>query len=102
MYRESDAYAGTPARVYRSLGEIRRDICYIRGEIKEAGESLNMRALLLDFLDRLRDSEPCEWLPELEAAVAEAREAYDSLRELNEELVCLREELGDTRCAMGV
>ena len=104
MFRDYDPYSGTPARIYRSVTEIREDMGEIRERIREANACLDLRALLIGFLDSTREEnrDPEKWLPELEDAVSAAREAYDSLSELREELSDLREELCEVRCAMGV
>ena len=104
MYRGCDSGIGAPARVYRTVGEIRREMRAISEQIRRANECLNLRSLLLDMIneERLSPDSAAIWIPELESAISEARGAYDDLSELHEELSVLREELRETRCAMGV
>lgn len=103
MYRECDEINGMGGRVYRSITEIREDIREIGAEIKEARERLNLRYLLVDLLDAMRDGlEPDEWMPTLEETYSEAEDAFNTLTELTEELTGLREELSDTKWAMGI
>ncbi len=104
MYRESDSLGGIPARVYRTVGEIRRDMRSISERIRAANECLNLREMLLDMIneERITPDSAAEWIPELEDAISEAKAAYYDLNELHEELSELREELSETRCAMGV
>lgn len=105
MFREGNYYTGDPARVYRSAREIRRDMHSISIRIKEANERLNLRSILIDIISDLPSQvnrDPSFWISELEAAITDAREAYDMLSGLNEELSMLEEELLETRCAMGI
>ena len=103
MFRDYDASDGTPAHVYRAIGEIREEIREVVEKIREAKRMLNMRELLLDFIDRARDyeCEPSVWIPELEGTVEAARESYSELCDLKEQLSDLKEELSDTKCAFG-
>ena len=94
MLKEANSYFGIPHRIYRSVTEIRRDMESISERIKDANERLNLRSLLLDFIDKDREgapSHPAFWIPELEIALSEARRAYSSLSELNLELTMLEE-----------
>ena len=104
MYRECSISSGLPERVYRGVGEIRRDIGNIAARIRETNERLNLRSILLDLVDITRavGDNPAVWIPELTDAIDEARSAYESLSELKEELSCLREELREARWAMCV
>ena len=105
MLKDANSYFGIPARIYRSATEIRRDMENISDRINDANEKLNLRSLLVDFIDVGRDAysgHPAFWIPELEAALREARAAYESLSALNLELTMLEEELRETRCAMGL
>lgn len=102
MYRVNSFYSGESPRIYRNTGEIRKDIKRISDEIRESNERLNLRALLLDLVDECRAEElkPAIWIPELSAALDEAREAYERLSTLYDELEILHEELRETRCAL--
>lgn len=96
--------AGIPARIYRTTTEIRRDMERISDKIKEANDKLSLRSMLLDLVDATRDEgeDPAYWIPELTAALNEARSAYDSLCELREELSALYDEMRETRWAIRV
>lgn len=101
MYRSYDAVNGLPPRVYRTAAEIRRDIAQISDKIEETSEMLNIRALLVDMLMSERVDNPESFIPDLEEAIGEAREALYGLKQLKEELISLEEELGEVRCLFG-
>ena len=96
--------AGEPARIYRTTTEIRRDMERISDKIKEANDRLSVRSILLDLVDATRDEgdNPAYWIPELTAALEEARAAYESLCEFKDELSALYEEMRETRWAMRI
>lgn len=98
MYRSYDDVNGIPPRIYRTPGEIRRDIFEISKKIESTSDMLNIRALLVDILVSDRSDTPETLIPDLEEAISEAREALDSLKRLNEELDSLEEELEEVRC----
>lgn len=104
LYKGSVMSAGIPARIYRTTTEIRRDMERISDKIKEANDKLSLRSMLLDLVDATRDEgeDPAYWIPELTAALNEARAAYDSLCELREELSALYDEMRETRWAIRV
>ncbi len=104
LYRDSVIGAGTPAVIYRTTAEIRRDMERISEKIKEANDRLSLRSMLLDLVDATRDEgdDPAYWIPELTAALNEARAAYDSLCEFKDELSALYEEMRETRWAIRV
>ena len=104
LYKGSVMSAGIPARIYRTTTEIRRDMERITDKIKEANDRLCLRSMLLDLVDATRDEgeDPAYWIPELTAALNEARVAYDTLCELKDELSCLYEEMRETRWAIRV
>ncbi len=104
LYIDSVMSAGEPARIYRTTTEIRRDMERISNKIKEANERLSLRSILLDLVDATRDEgeDPAYWIPELTAALGEARVAYDSLCELKDELSALYDEMRETRWAIRV
>lgn len=104
LYRDSVLGSGTPARVYRTTAEIRRDMERISEKIREANDRLSLRSMLLDLVDATRDEgeDPAYWIPELTAALNEARAAYDSLCEFKDELSALYEEMRETRWAIRV
>ncbi len=101
MYRSYDTVNGLPPRIYRTAGEIRRDIAEISEKIEETGEMLNIRALLVDMLMSERADSPERLIPDLEEAISEARDALVGLKRLKEELSSLEEELLEVRCLCG-
>ena len=98
MYRTCEnalyAYQG----LYRSAGEIRRDIRAITGKIEETVSMLNVRSLLLDILAGERAHDPGQLIPDVEEAIADAGTALESFKALKEELSLLEEELLEARC----
>jgi hypothetical protein len=101
MVINSTIESGVPTRIYRTLGEIRRDINVIRERIESTDEQLNIRSLLLEVLSGAEYSTPELLIPELYEAIAEAKSALSSLTKLKEELLVLEEELEETRCVIG-
>ena len=101
MYRTFDTENGIPAKIYRTPAEIKSDIMKISVQIKETTSMLNIRDMLLNILMSERLDSPEKLIPELEDTIAEARQALDSLRNLNEELNSLEEELMEVRWLFG-
>ena len=62
---------------------------------------LNIRELLVNILTSERVNNPDKLIPELEDAIAEARGALDSLKNLKEELDMLEDELQEVRWLFG-
>ena len=103
MYKESDTTVGTPARVYRTLFEIKCDLDDIKERIKEANGRLDFRQTLLNLSAECLATGNSETLiGELLSAVEDARCAHASLSGLKLELLALCEEMRETRWAMGV
>jgi hypothetical protein len=102
MYRPYDTENGVPPRIYRTPGEIKRDIRDIADKIEETNEMINIRGLLLDMLTSENSASPEKLIPDLEEAVAEAREALINLGRLKEELTSLEEELGEVKCLLRI
>ena len=103
MYRECDMSIGAPARVYRSLFEIKKDLDDIKARIAEANGRLDLRQTLLNLSEEcLSVGNADAWIGELSHAVDDARSAYASLSGLKLELSALCEEMRETRWAMGV
>lgn len=103
MYRERDVSIGAPARVYRTLFEIKRDLDDIKERIADANGRLDLRQTLLNLSEEclsVGDADAC--IGELSRAVEDARCAYASLSGLKLELSALCEEMRETRWAMGV
>ena len=101
MYRTFDTENGTPPRIYRTPAEIQADIQKISMKIKETSTMLNIRELLVNILTSERVNNPDKLIPELEDAIAEARGALDSLKNLKEELDMLEDELQEVRWLFG-
>ncbi len=102
MYRGIDIDSGIGARIYREPSEIRRDIRDISIRIEETNSMLNVRELMMNILTGGDFGSPERLISELSAAVAEAEEALVTLRELEEEIGALREELREVKWLRGV
>ena len=103
MYKESDMTVGAPARVYRTLFEIKRDLDDIKERIKEANGRLDLRQTLMNLSAECLASGNSEaFIGELSGAVEDARCAHASLSGLKLELSALCEEMRETRWAIGV
>ena len=77
---------GMPPRLYRSPREIHRDMASISARIRENEEMLSVHNLLIEMIPTWAEESPEKWIPELEATVAEAREALDNLYRLQSAL----------------
>ena len=105
MSKEVGDFCIAPERIYRNAKEIERDVRNIKIRSKEVNERFNLRSLLIDLINDMSINgleESALMIPELEIAIAEAREAYSILTDLNTELTMLEEELREARCAMGI
>ena len=103
MYKECDFSIGAPARVYRTLFEIKCDLDDIKERIAEANGRLDLRQTLLSLSEEcLSSSNADAWIGELSRTVDDAKSAYASLSGLKIELSALCEEMRETRWAMGV
>lgn len=91
---------GIPVRLYRSPDEIRAEMRRIAERIRVADEQLNIRNMMMSVLTDFADAEPRRWIPELEEALAEAREALADLSHMEDTLQALAEELADARWAV--
>lgn len=100
MYRSYDYISGLRERIYRSPFEIEEDIKEIKRKISETEERLNIRSLIMDIIAGDRTGRPEPLIRELESAIADAGEALQYMKELDEELSLLREELMDVRCVL--
>ncbi len=79
-------------RLYRNTEDVRRDILDVRAAIAEVRQKLDIRDLIVASLmetEHARDA-----IPLLRRAIEDAHEALHRLRELQEELTMLQEELG--------
>ncbi|MBO5009923.1 MAG: hypothetical protein IKJ13_01825 [Clostridia bacterium] len=101
MMLSRDPYEGAPPRLYRGCEEIRSDISELRAELREIEERLTVRNVLMELVSSTDHSDPALWVPVLEDIAAEAREALDRLNSFGERIEELREELLETRCALG-
>lgn len=100
MYTCMNPEDGIPARLYRSPGEIHRDIIRISSEIRKNEEMLSVHNLLIELIPTWAEQSPEKWIPELEETVAEAVEALENLKRLQYALEELMTELEDVRCIM--
>lgn len=100
MYTCMDPINGHPPRLYRSPSEIHRDMIRISARIRENEEMLSVHNLLIEMIPTWAEQSPEKWIPELEATVAEARDALDNLSRLQCALEQLSLELEDVRCMM--
>lgn len=102
MLRGYDNESGTPPRIYRTPGEILRDISDIKEKIEETAYMLNIRSLMVDILanDRKRNSK--DLISELEDAILQAKEALYKMNQLKEEVTLLEEELKETKWQLGI
>lgn len=100
FYTNYSAYEGEPVRLYRTPGEIRRDISEIKDKIRETGRMLNTRHILTEMIDCLAEGDPEGWIPALGRIVDDAESSLLLLRELKETLGELGEELRETKWAM--
>ena len=100
MYSCMNLTEGMPPRLYRSPSEIHRDIIRISARIRENEEMLSVHNLLLEMIPTWAEQSPERWIPELEETVAEAGEALENLKRLQQALEELRSELEEVRCMM--
>lgn len=100
MYTCVNANEGIPPRLYRSPTEIRRDMAVISSRIRENEEMLSVHNLLIEMIPLWAEQSPERWLPELAATVAEAQEALDNLKRLQQVLEELAFELEEVRWIM--
>ena len=100
MYSCMNLTEGMPPRLYRSTSEIHRDIIRISARIRENEEMLSVHNLLIEMIPTWAEQSPERWIPELEATVAEAGEALENLKRLQEALEELKHELEEVRCMM--
>ena len=102
FFTNYSTYEGEPARLYRSPTDIRRDIYEIKEKIAKCNEMLNVRGILTETITDLSLGEPSGWICALRAIVEDAEDTLSTLNELKATLDCLKEELEDTRCVLGV
>ena len=98
MYRSYDYSSGYAPRLYREPSEIRRDIRDIAEKIEDVNYMLNVRYIISEVISEHSENE--NNAARGAAAVAEiveyAREALDKMRELEEALDELKDELSRT------
>ena len=96
-YKKADGVCG----LYRTPGQIKRDIDEISERIADVMFMLNIRAMISETISEssIDDAKRCaEAIGEL---VEDAKEALTSLGELERELDELRDELSDSIAIMG-
>ena len=102
FYTNYSTYEGEPARLYRTPGEIRRDINAIKTKIEETGNMLNIRHILTETISECALGDPERWIPTLREIVDEAETTLDMLKEFRETLDELMRELEETKWALGI
>ena len=102
FYTGYNSYEGDPIRLYRSVGEIRRDITDIKKRIEQSGERLNVRLLIGEIASECVGKEAEQWVPMLRELVSEAEDTLDELHRLKDGLGILFEELEDTKWALRI
>ena len=100
MYLYADSYEGTPSRLYRTPGEIRRDMTLIRDKICDTESMLSVHNRLIEMIPAWAEESPERWIPELLDTVAEAEEALENLKILKSSLEELSLELSEVLCLM--
>ena len=102
FYTNYSTYEGEPARLYRTPGEIRRDINTIKDKIEKVGNMLNIRNMLTEMISECAIGDPERWIPTLRMIVDEAEDSLDMLRGFKENLDELMRELEETKCVLGI
>ena len=102
MFISSNVSEGIPSRLYRSVDEIRREMLDIKKKISETNEMLSVHALFTEMIAKRAREHPEKYVAELEEAVETTREALRELRLLGDTLDELREEMENTRWALGL
>ena len=102
FFRNYSTYEGEPARLYRSPDKIKQDIFEIKTKIESVNAKLNIRSILTEVMDECAYGEAEKWIPVLSDIVFEAEETLNDLKSLRESLDSLREELEDTKWALGI
>ena len=97
MLLQRDYTNGLPTRIYRNPAQIKRDIGRISESIKETNEMLNIRSLVTEILNDERLGSPENLIPALLETVNEAEKALTMMRELENELSLLKEELYEVK-----
>ena len=100
MYSILDKYNGEPPRLYRTPGEIRRDITAISEKIRDTESMLSVHNILLELIPAWAEESPERWIPELTETVAEAEEALENLKLMKMALEELSIELSEVLCMM--
>ena len=100
MYSILDKYNGEPPRLYRTPGEIRRDITAISEKIRDTESMLSVHNILLELIPAWAEESPDRWIPELTETVAEAEEALENLKLMKMALEELSIELSEVLCMM--
>ena len=95
-------YEGMPPRLYRTPEEIKTDIYDVKRKIAAFGEMLNVRNVIAEMFDETACGGSRDWLRALRCAVEDAEASLESLRELNDTLDGLVEELRETRCILRI
>ena len=95
MYTIYDRETGHPIASYRDPEHIKSDIREISERIAYVNESLNVRELLLEFLEEDKEGNLVERAEALTELLKYATEALDELKNLSDTLDSLKAELSD-------
>jgi hypothetical protein len=98
MKKENTVFCDKPYFLYRSVGEIKRDVVDIKERISEINRSFSIRELLLEMVSCGENKSEVEWIYDLEALLGEAENTRKRLLELTEELELLEAEMGESGC----
>lgn len=102
MLTACNSYLGIPQRIYRDPREICEEMNQLREKITEVNDTLSVHDLLMEFMSEWANKEPEKWIGELEETLDFAKAALVQLCELKEALSELREELEESRWALGM
>ncbi len=101
IFIPSRPYEGAPPRLYRGCDEIKKDMAEIKEEISGIEAKLTVRNVLMELITAADKSDPKAWIPVLQDITADAEESLKLLNSFNDRIEELREELMETKCALG-
>ncbi len=97
MYVRERPYEGIPARLYRSVSEIRRDMEIIEEKIRETEEKLSVHSLISGIMESGSRVIDKSVILTLEIVVADAENSLFRLERLRDAMNYLEEELSEVR-----
>ena len=95
MYAKRDFENGYPPRLYRAPEEIRRDIYDISRRISEANRMMNVRSLISEIILSGSEGDLPRQIDAVTELVEAAEEMVTEMRELEEGLDMLADELSE-------